>query len=54
VDEPTEKRLDQLAQASCGCWVDVLSELRMAKLLDAIVCVDEGFADFPRMFAGRS
>lgn len=54
VDEPTEKRLDQLAQASCGCWVDVLSELRMAKLLDAIVCVDDGFADFPRMFAGRS
>jgi hypothetical protein len=41
VDASAEKRLDQIAQASCGCWVDTLSDRRMARLLDAIVNVDD-------------
>jgi hypothetical protein len=40
VDVRSEKRLDQLAQASCGCWVDTLSDRGMARLLDAIVSLD--------------
>lgn len=53
VDETGAKRLDQLAQASCGCWVDVLSDRRMARLLEAIVSVDDGLSDPYRMMAGR-
>jgi hypothetical protein len=53
VGEAATKRLDQLAQASCGCWVDVLSDRRMARLLEAIVNVDDGIADPYRMMAGR-
>jgi hypothetical protein len=41
VDVGAERRLDQIAQASCGCWVDTLSDRRMARLLDAIVNVDD-------------
>jgi hypothetical protein len=40
-DAQAEKRVDQLAQASCGCWVDTLSSRGMARLLDAIVSVDD-------------
>ncbi len=40
-DAQAEKRLDQLAQASCGCWVDTLSERGVARLLEAIVGVDD-------------
>jgi hypothetical protein len=50
-DTECEKRLDQLAQASCGCWVDVLSDRGMARLLEAIVSAD-GVGSFG-MLAGR-
>ena len=53
VDEAAGRRLDQLAQASCGCWVGVLSDRRMAKLLEAIVCADDGLRDPFRVAAGR-
>jgi hypothetical protein len=52
-DIPAEKRLDQLAQASCGCWVDVLSERRMARLLEAIVGLDDEFARPIRVVSAR-
>jgi hypothetical protein len=41
VDAPGELRLDQLAQASCGCWVAALSTQGMSRLLEAIIGVDE-------------
>ena len=49
VDVRAERRLDQLAQASCGCWVDTLSDRGMARLLDAIISVDD--MRFSRAFA---
>jgi hypothetical protein len=53
LDALAERRLDQLAQASCGCWVATLSNQGMARLLEAIVGADEGASDTPRAIAGR-
>jgi hypothetical protein len=39
-DTQSEKRLDQLAQASCGCWASALPARGMGRLLKAIVNVD--------------
>jgi hypothetical protein len=52
-DPEAKRRLDQLAQAACGCWVDVLSELSMVRLLHALV---DDYDDVPRfspLLAGR-
>ena len=38
---PDERRLDQLAQALCGCWVVTLPESGLARLLEAIVAGEE-------------
>jgi hypothetical protein len=35
-----ERRLDQLAQALCACWVKGLSDRSLARLVDAIVSAD--------------
>ena len=53
LDARAERRLDQLAQASCGCWVAALSKHGIARLLDAIVGIDEGASDRLRVIAGR-
>lgn len=53
LDALAERRLDQLAQASCGCWVAALSKQDMARLLEAIVGIDEGASDRLRAIAGR-
>jgi hypothetical protein len=53
LDALAERRLDQLAQASCGCWVARLSNQGMVRLLEAIVGADEGASDTPRAIAGR-
>lgn len=34
---PGDRRLDQLAQALCGCWVVTLPESGLARLLGAIM-----------------
>ena len=47
IDVQAEQGLDRLAQASCGCWVNILPEYGIARLLDAIVGVDDEF-DRPR------
>lgn len=52
-DEQAEKRLDQLAQASCGCWVMVLSKRGMYRLLEAIVSANDSFFCSFRVSAGR-
>ena len=36
-----ERRLDQLAQALCACWVKGLSEQGVSRLVEAIVSVDD-------------
>gem|GEM_PF-3109749 len=36
-DTPPDKRLDQLAQALCGCWVVTMPEKGMVRLLAAIL-----------------
>jgi hypothetical protein len=54
VDALAERRLDQLAQASCGCWVASLSERGVNRLLEAIVGFDEHMPGRPRAFAGRA
>lgn len=51
-DVLAERRLDQLAQASCGCWVAALSNRGMARLLEAIVGVDGPASDRPRVITG--
>jgi hypothetical protein len=48
-----EKRLDQLAQASCGCWVASLSHSGVARLLEAIVGMDEDASHRRQVTAGR-
>ena len=53
VDALAERRLDQLAQASCGCWVAALSNQGIARLLEAIVGADERVAHSPRAIAER-
>lgn len=53
LDAAAERRLDQLAQASCGCWVASLSKQGMARLLEAIVGTDE-LVSRPRATAGRA
>lgn len=40
-DVEGEIRIDQLAQASCGCWVEGLSPRAVARLLEAIVNLDD-------------
>jgi hypothetical protein len=52
-DEQAEKRLDQLAQASCGCWVNALSKRGMDRLLEAIVSADDSFFCSSRVSVGR-
>jgi hypothetical protein len=42
---PDERRLDQLAQALCGCWVVNLPDSGVARLLNAIMVGDEAFGD---------
>jgi hypothetical protein len=49
----SERRLDQLAQASCGCWVASLSERGITRLLEAIVGLDEAFSPQRRATAAR-
>jgi hypothetical protein len=46
-----ERRLDQLAQALCGCWVVSLSNGRVSRLLGAIMAGDEGREDPQRRTA---
>jgi hypothetical protein len=53
LDAQAERRLDQLAQAACGCWVGGLSDRTMARLLEAIVSADDAYCRPPRMAAGR-
>ena len=48
-----ERNLDRLAQASCGCWVGAMSDRGMARLLEAIVRVDERFSRPSERIAGR-
>jgi hypothetical protein len=36
-----DRRLDQLAQALCGCWVARLSESGVARLLNAVMAGDD-------------
>jgi hypothetical protein len=38
---PGDRRLDQLAQALCGCWVVTLPESGLARLLGAIMDGEE-------------
>jgi len=40
-ERPDDKRLDQLAQALCGCWVISLSDTGVMRLFGAIMG-DEG------------
>jgi hypothetical protein len=54
VDALGERRLDQLAQASCGCWVTSLSDRGVARLLDAIVALDDDDCYRSWTFAGRA
>jgi hypothetical protein len=51
MDSEGEVRFDQLAQASCGCWVEGLSARGVARLLEAIVCIDDERTS--RMFCAR-
>jgi hypothetical protein len=53
LDALAERKLDRLAQASCGCWVATLSNQGIARLLEAIVGVDERVSYAPRAIAGR-
>jgi hypothetical protein len=53
LDALAKRRLDQLAQASCGCWVAALSKQGMFRLLEAIVGTDQDAADRRRVSAGR-
>ena len=53
VDAQTEKKLDQLARASCGCWVAVIPEWGMNRLLEAIANVDDGMCWPSRVSSGR-
>lgn len=53
LDALAERRLDQLAQASCGCWVATLSNRDIARLLEAIVGADERASGSARAIAGR-
>ena len=39
------RRLDQLAQALCGCWVVKLPDRGLARLLRAIITGDDGLYD---------
>lgn len=36
-EPPTEKRLDQLAQALCGCWVVTIPQRSLSRLLAAVL-----------------
>jgi hypothetical protein len=36
-DVPNERRLDQLAQSLCGCWVKDLSDSGLLGLVEAIM-----------------
>jgi hypothetical protein len=47
-----ERRLDQLAQALCACWVTCLTEPGVARLVDAIVSADDGDTPCLRVVAG--
>ena len=48
---PDERRLDQLAQALCGCWVVTLPESGLARLLEAIVAGEESHEECRRWAA---
>jgi hypothetical protein len=54
VDVLGERKMDQLARASCGCWVASLSEQGVTRLLEAIVGFDEDMSDRRRAIAGRA
>lgn len=51
-DVPDERRLDQLAQALCACWVKGLSEQGVSRLVDAIVSMDDDDMPYLRVVAG--
>ena len=53
VDVVEERKLDRLAQASCGCWVASLSEQGVIRLLEAIVGFDEDMPERPPVSLGR-
>lgn len=53
-DVAGERTLNQLAQASCGCWVPALSARGMARLLEAIICIEDGFGETRWVFAGKA
>ena len=53
IDTQAEIRLDQLAKASCGCWVDVLSERGLARLLQAMVAMDGDYCRPARIIVAR-
>lgn len=48
---PGDRRLDQLAQALCGCWVVTLPESGLARLLEAIVAGEESHDECGRWAA---
>jgi hypothetical protein len=53
VDVEGEKKLDRLAQASCACWVAVIPEWGMNRLLEAIANADDDMCRPSRVSAGR-
>jgi hypothetical protein len=53
VDAQAAKRLNQVAQASCGCWVKILPERGVARLLEAIVNGDDEFCRPSRVIPSR-
>ena len=53
VDErPDDRRLDQLAQALCGCWAVDLPEDDLTALLGAIMAGDEAHGARKRAVSG--
>jgi hypothetical protein len=48
---PVGRRLDQLAQALCGCWVVILPESGLTRLLEAIVAGEESHEECRRWAA---
>jgi hypothetical protein len=45
---PDRRRLDQLAQALCGCWVVRLPDSGLARLMRAIMTGDDGCYEDPK------
>jgi hypothetical protein len=45
VREKGERRLDQLAQALCGCWVVDLSGRQVSRLMGAIMISDDHYGE---------